>query len=74
MKGPNGKTLYEFQFGTFLPTLRAGLPIFTAATNTWAGGRTENNSIVSYNAKLLLWPIPFSELSTNPNLTQNPGY
>ncbi len=74
MKGPNGKTLYEYQFGTFLPTLRAGLPTFTTATNTWAGGRTDNTSIVPYNAKLLLWPIPFNELSANPNITQNPGY
>ncbi|PHK31145.1 hypothetical protein VF13_39330 [Nostoc linckia z16] len=74
MKGPNGKSMYEYQFGTFLPTLKAGLPTFTTATNTWAGGRTENTSIVPYNAKLLLWPIPFSELAANPNVTQNPGY
>lgn len=74
MKAPNGKSMYEYQFGTFLPTLTAGLPVFTSSTNTWAGGKTDNTSIVPFNAKLLLWPIPFSELSANPNLTQNPGY
>ncbi len=74
MKGPNGKTMYEYQFGTFLPTLKPGLPTFTSATNTWAGGRTENTSIVPFNPKLLLWPIPFSEIANNPNVTQNPGY
>ncbi|WP_240737394.1 RagB/SusD family nutrient uptake outer membrane protein [Hymenobacter metallicola] len=29
---------------------------------------------VPYSSPLFLWPIPASELTTNPNITPNPGY
>lgn len=73
-KAPNGKSMMEYQFGTFLPTLKAGLPVFNATTNTWGGGVTESTSISPFNPKLMLLPIPQSEIVANPKMTQNPGY
>jgi hypothetical protein len=74
MKAPNGKSMMEFQFGTFIPTLKAGLPVFSSATNTWGGGVTEAAALPAFNPKLLLLPIPLSEIVANPKMTQNPGY
>jgi len=46
---------------------------FTSNDKTWAWkGGVENGTGVSSN--LRLYPIPSSELNTNPNMTQNPGY
>ncbi len=73
-KAPNGKSMMEYQFGTFLPTLKAGLPVYNTASNTWGGGVTESTSLPAFNQRLLLLPIPQSELVANPKMTQNPGY
>lgn len=46
---------------------------FTGGSYLWAWkGGTQAGSAT--NAFLNLFPIPFNELSANPNLTQNPGY
>ncbi len=37
----------------------------------WKGGSKAGNS---FDAKYNLYPIPTSDLTANPNLTQNPGY
>ncbi len=67
-----GKTMYEHQFGTFLPTVAPGLP--TYAGGTWSQGRTEANNIVPFDAKYLLYPIPANEMATNPTMEQNKGW
>ncbi len=75
MKDPNGiSTMYQFQFQNFLPTLPAGLPIYNATTKKWSAGKTEKSSIVPFNAKFLLFPIPQTERDLNGILTQNAGY
>lgn len=75
MKGPNGtRTMYEYMFGTYLPSLTAGLPTYSTTTKTWSSGKTEPTSIVAYNSKFLLFPIPQRERDLNPKLTQNTGY
>jgi starch-binding outer membrane protein, SusD/RagB family len=74
MKGPDGKRMMQYQFETYIPGLPKGLPVFNTATNTWGGGKTDPTTIVPFTQKLLLQPIPFSELSANPKMTQNPGY
>jgi hypothetical protein len=46
---------------------------FTSNEKTWAWkGGVEDGTGVS--SDLRLYPIPSSELNTNPNMTQNPGY
>lgn len=46
---------------------------FTSGDKTWAWkGGVQNGTGVSEN--LRLYPIPSSELNSNPNMTQNPGY
>ncbi len=73
-KAPNGKSMMEYQFGTVLPALKAGLPTYNNAARRWDGGLTENNSISAFNPRLLLLPIPQSEIVANPKMTQNSGY
>lgn len=73
-KAPNGKSMMEFQFGTFIPSLKGGIPVFSTATNTWGGGVTEPAALPVFNPKLMLLPIPISEIVANPKMTQNPGY
>ncbi|MBN8822548.1 MULTISPECIES: RagB/SusD family nutrient uptake outer membrane protein [unclassified Spirosoma] len=75
IKAPNGKSMMEYQFGTFLPTLKAGLPVYNNTARRWDGGVTESSSIpTSFNQRLMLLPIPQTELVANPKITQNPGY
>ena len=75
MKGPNGTgTMYEYMFGTYIPTIPAGLPAWNTTSKTWTGGRKETTNIVPYNSKFLLFPIPADQLSLSSFLTQNPGY
>jgi starch-binding outer membrane protein, SusD/RagB family len=74
VKAPNGKSMYEYQYSVFLPTLAKGLPTFNTATNTWGGGVLETAAAPAFAPKQLLMPIPFNELQANPKLTQNLGY
>ena len=68
----NIKTMYEYQFGTFLPTLTPGLPVYK--NKVWSTGRTEASNIIPFDKKYMLFPIPANETAVNPNLTQNPGW
>ncbi len=73
MQAPDGKSMMEYQFDTYLPTLPIGLPIYDNTTRSWLGGRTESNSLPKFRNSFLLLPIPLSELNAN-DLPQNPGY
>ena len=70
----NSRTMYEYQFGTFLPSLTGGLPTYNATTKTWTTGRTEKTNIIPFDKKYLFYPIPATEIGVNPNITQNPGW
>lgn len=74
MRSPAGTTMYEYQFGTYLPTITKTLPVWNAGTQTWTGGRSLPGAIIPYNTKFLLFPIPVTETSINPLMEQNPGY
>lgn len=66
------QTMYQYQFGTFLPTLTPGLPVYK--NKVWSTGRTEASNIIPFDKKYLLFPIPANETAVNPNLTQNPEW
>jgi hypothetical protein len=69
----NTRTMYEYQFGTYLPSLVQGLPKVNGTG--WKGsGVTEATNIPTYNSRYLLWPIPANQIAINPKLTQNPGW
>jgi len=75
MKGYDGSsTMYEYQFKTLLPTLPQGLPVYDKVAKTWSAGRVDPMSIVPFNKKYLLFPIPQSQRDLNTKLTQNPGW
>ncbi len=75
MKDPTGsKTMYEYQYSTFLPTLPKGSPVYDRTTKTWSGGKTDDFSVVPFNSKYLLFPIPQQEIDLNNKLSQNPGW
>jgi tetratricopeptide (TPR) repeat protein len=70
----NKRTMYEYQFGEFLPKLVQGVPTFNTTTRVWSAGRTRTQNLVPFDKKYLLWPIPANEIGVNKNLTQNPGW
>jgi len=75
MKSPNGTSILEYQLNTFIPSLPQGTPVFNTTTRVWGGGLTFPSNVPPFQKRFLLFPIPYSELSTNPAITyQNPGY
>jgi len=48
----NVRTMYEYQFGTFLPSLTAGLPTYNATLKTWSAGRTEKTNIIPFDKNI----------------------
>ena len=68
----NKRTMYEYQFATFIPSLPAGVP--TASGTKWVGGVTQPLTLPPYNSKFLLFPIPANQMGNNPKLVQNPGW
>jgi starch-binding outer membrane protein, SusD/RagB family len=68
------KTMVQYRYEDFLPTLTKALPVFNATTNTWGGGKVQTANIVAWTPKFLIWPIPSSEIDANPNISQNPGW
>ena len=75
MKSPTGTTMLEYQLNTVIPKFQSGTPVFNTSTKTWGGGLTFPTNLPTFQKKFLLFPIPFSELSTNLAITyQNPGY
>jgi hypothetical protein len=61
--------LWEAQRRTDL--IRFGL--FTGGTYLWAWKGNAQDGVAT-DAHLNLYPLPITQLSANPNLTQNPGY
>lgn len=74
MKSPTGTTMYEYQYNTVMPAFPQGLPVYTAATQTWSNRRVAPNSVIPYHVRYLLYPIPTTELGINRNMTPNPGW
>lgn len=74
MKSPTGKTMYEYQFDTYLNTITKNLPSWNGTQNKWLGGKTMNNTIGAYYSRLLLFPIPVAQTDINPLIEPNPGY
>lgn len=68
------KTMIEYRYQDFYPSIPRTAPSFVASTNSWAGGRTQPANVVPWTPRFLIWPIPSSEIDTNPNMTQNPGW
>jgi len=66
------QTMFQYQFGTFLPTLTPGLPLYK--NKVWTTGRTEASNIIPFDKKYMLFPIPANETAVNPKLTQNTGW
>lgn len=73
-----GKCMLQWRYQTFYPSLTAvqmGLPQWNTKTKTWSGGVVQPISVPQWNDKFKLYPIPASELSSNPNFGgQNPGW
>jgi len=72
-------TMYQYQFNKYLPTLPSGLPSINLVQKVWLttspGGVTDPYSIIPYNSKFLLFPIPQAEIDENPMLLpNNPGW
>jgi starch-binding outer membrane protein, SusD/RagB family len=44
------------------------------ATFVCGGGYTPGQAAIAYSNYLFLWPIPITEIQTNPIIVQNPGY
>jgi len=75
MKSPTGTTMLEYQLNTVIPALPQGVPVFNTSTRIWGGGLTFPANVPPFQKRFLLFPIPYSELSTNSAITyQNPGY
>lgn len=74
------ETMYDYQFGTFLPTLSPKTPSWQASQQRWnpntRGGYIPGSvASITYHPKFKLFPIPTSELIINPNFgPQNPGW
>lgn len=75
IKSPTGTTMLEYQLNTVIPALPQGAPVFNTTTRTWGGGLTFPANVPTFQKRFLLFPIPYSELSTNQAITyQNAGY
>lgn len=74
MKSPTGTTMYEYQYDVVLPSFVQGLPVYNANNKTWNNRRVVPNTVVPYDEKFLLFPIPTSEIGINPNIVPNPGW
>lgn len=70
----NTKTMIQYRYEDFYPTLTKSAPSYNSTTKTWGGGRVQPFNIVNYSTKFLIWPIPSTEIDANPNMTQNVEY
>lgn len=74
----NKRTMMEYLYSEYMPSIPSGPPIYNVNTKTWGGGRTEPECAATWqaNGRLLLWPIPDAEMNSNPALKgdQNPGW
>jgi len=71
-------TMFQYQFKNYLSSVSSGLPLLDKVNQVWVtttpGGLTDPYSIIAYNSKFLLFPIPQPERDENPSLTQNTGW
>lgn len=74
MKSPTGTTMYEYQYDVVIPGFVQGLPAFNLNTQVWNNRRVAPNTLVPYQLRYLLFPIPASELAINKNMDQNPEW
>ena len=79
MRYPNtNTTMMQWRMETFYPNLSAtqkALPSWDSGSKTWKGGRVYTPSVVAWNVRFLLYPIPSAEFDSNPNIgSQNPGW
>lgn len=73
----NTKTMYDYQWQEFLPTLTPGNPSLNRTTLKWTatGYIAASAGMLKYDPKYKLFPIPTSERIHNPNFgPQNPGW
>lgn len=74
----NKRTMMEYIYSEYMPSIPSGPPTYNKNTNKWDGGRTEPTSAATWqpNGRLLLWPIPDVEMNSNPEVNgdQNPGW
>lgn len=68
------KTMMQYRYQDFFPTLAKTAPTFNATSNTWTGGKVQPLNIVAWSPKFLTWPIPSLEMDANPNMVQNEGW
>ncbi len=70
-----GKTMIQYRYEDFYPSMSSlTAPTFVASSNTWTGGRVLPANIVPWTPRFLIWPIPSSEMDSNPKMKQNPGW
>lgn len=71
----NKRTMMEYINNDYAKTLASGLPNYNSSNKIWEGGRAYA-ATYNWNARLLLLPVPVSEMDANPALKgdQNPGW
>jgi hypothetical protein len=77
MRYPNtNNTFLQWRFETFYPGLpvdQKAMPVWNYGPRTWSNGRVSTSSVLVWNARYLLYPIPSSESDANPNFA-NPAF
>jgi hypothetical protein len=68
----NTRPMIQYLYEDFLPSLVKEAPKYNTTTEKWEGGRVQPLNIVSWTPKFLVWPIPSTEIDTNPNIKQSP--
>jgi hypothetical protein len=74
MRHSGNKTMVQYRYEDFYPGMEIAAPKYNTSTETWEGGRVQPTNVVSWTRRFLMWPIPSSEVDTNPNMTQNSEY
>lgn len=78
MRSPQSpsQTMYEYQFKVVLPTRPKALPKYQPATQKYSNsGAVYAGALNVTVPKFLLYPVPFSEMTINPNFgDQNTGW
>jgi hypothetical protein len=70
----NQRTMIQYRYEDFYPSMTKAAPVYVIASKTWTGGRVQPLNVVGWTPKFLIWAIPSSEIDANPNMTQNPGW
>lgn len=72
---PYGTTVHSLPLSNGIPTIDENW-IVTYDGRTWDGQALNLRSFITlvFREKDKVWPIPYTEMTTNPMMTQNPGY